>query len=448
MAKPTIELPAGVRRIIANLAEAGFEAYAVGGGVRDRLLGRPPKDWDVATPATPEQIQKVFPKAVYANRFGTVGVKVGQELYEVTTYRAETEYRDARHPEKVTFVKKLEDDLARRDFTVNAMATDGIKLVDPFGGQSDLKAKRIRAVGNPDERFREDALRLIRAVRFAVELGFVIESETLAAVTKHAARIKLISAERIRDEFMRILGSPRKGSPGEGVRLLIQTGLLEQFLPELLEGKDFAQAKHHVHSVLEHNVRALDHVPSEDPLVRLATLLHDVGKPQSARGEGEARTFHGHEVIGAKMTKEIMRRLRFSNDDVKRVVNLVRHHMFLFQFESTDKAIRRIVRRVGPENVDDLIALRVGDRLGSGTKVGLTKKLQQFKERSLEVQKEPISTRMLAVNGNDLIRELKLKPGPAIGRIQDALLEEVLDDPKRNTKEYLLERAAALHRGT
>ncbi|MDZ4247727.1 MAG: HD domain-containing protein, partial [Patescibacteria group bacterium] len=203
-----------------------------------------------------------------------------------------------------------------------------------------------------------------------------------------------------------------------------------------------------VHSVLEHNVRSLDHVPSEDPLLRLAALLHDVGKPRSARGEGEARTFHGHEVIGAKMTKEIMRRLRFSNDDVKRVVNLVRHHMFLFQFESTDKAIRRIVRRVGPENIDDLIALRVGDRLGSGTKVGLTKKLQQFKERSLEVQKEPISTRMLAVNGNDLMHELKLKPGPGIGRIQDALLEEVLDDPKRNTKEYLLERAAALHRGT
>ncbi|MDZ4248134.1 MAG: hypothetical protein U1D32_02580, partial [Patescibacteria group bacterium] len=207
MAKPTIELPAGVRRIIADLAGAGFEAYAVGGGVRDRLLGREPKDWDVATPATPEQIQKVFPKAVYANRFGTVGVKVGPELYEVTTYRAETEYRDARHPEKVTFVKKLEDDLARRDFTVNAMATDGKRLVDPFGGQSDLKAKRIRAVGNPYERFREDALRLIRAVRFAVELGFVIEAETLAAVTKHAARLKLISAERVRDEFMRILGS-------------------------------------------------------------------------------------------------------------------------------------------------------------------------------------------------------------------------------------------------
>ncbi|MEX2043552.1 MAG: HD domain-containing protein [Patescibacteria group bacterium] len=436
-------LPAGVRRIIADLSKAGFEAYAVGGGVRDRLLGRKPKDWDVATLATPERIQKIFPKAVYANRFGTVGVRVGPELVEVTTYRAETEYRDARHPEKVTFVKRLEDDLARRDFTVNAMATDGKRLVDPFGGHADLEAKRIRAVGNPNERFREDALRLIRAVRFAVELGFVIEAETLAAVTKHAGRLKLISAERVRDEFMRIIASDR---PGEGIRLLIQSGLLEQFLPELLEGKDFAQAKHHTYPVLEHNVRSLDHVPSDDPLVRLAALLHDVGKPRSARGEGERRTFHGHEVIGAKMTKEIMRRLRFSNDDVKRVVNLVRHHMFLFQFESTDKAVRRIVRRIGPENVDDLIALRVGDRLGSDTKVGLTGKLKKFKERSIEVQKEPISTRMLAVDGNDLMRELGLGPGPDIGRIQDALLEEVLDDPKRNTKEYLLERAEALRR--
>ncbi|HEY8108411.1 MAG TPA: HD domain-containing protein [Patescibacteria group bacterium] len=445
MAKePAINLPPAVRRIAADLAQAGFEAYAVGGGVRDRLLGREPKDWDVATPAKPEDIQKAFPRAVYANRFGTVGVKSGQELIEVTTYRAETEYRDARHPEKVVFVKRLEDDLARRDFTVNAMATDGERFEDPFGGRADLKAKRIRAVGDPDERFQEDALRLIRAVRFAVELDFVIEADTLAAVAKHADRLNLISAERVRDEFMRIIASDR---PGEGIRLLIQTGLLEQFLPELLEGKDFAQAKHHTHSVLEHNVRSLDHVPSRDPLVRLAALLHDVGKPRSARGEGEQRTFHGHEVIGAKMTKEIMRRFRFSNDDTKRVVNLVRQHMFLFQFESTDKAIRRIVKRVGPENVDDLIALRVGDRLGSGTKVGLTGKLKKFKERSLEVQKEPISTRMLAVDGNDLMRELDLKPGPEVGRVQDALLEEVLDDPKRNTKEHLLERAKALHRG-
>lgn len=442
MVTKTIKLPPGVRSIIRDLGKAGHEAYAVGGGVRDALLGREPKDWDVATAATPEQIQKVFPGAVYANRFGTVGVKIGNELYEVTTYRAEREYRDARHPERVVFVKKLEDDLARRDFTVNALAADGKKVIDPFAGREDSRAKRIRAVGEPAERFQEDALRLIRAVRFAVELGFVIESATLAAIAANAERLKLISAERIRDEFMRIIASDR---PGEGIRLLIQTGLLEQFLPELLEGKGFGQAKHHTQPVLDHCISSLEHTPSQDPLVRLAALLHDVGKPRSARGEGEARTFHGHEVIGAKMTKEIMRRLRFSNQDVKRVTNLVRHHMFLFQFETTDKAIRRIVRRAGPENIDDLIALRVGDRLGSGTKLGMTKKLQIFKKRSLEVQKEPISTRMLKINGRDIMNELGLRPGPAIGKIQDALLEEVLDDPKRNTKAYLLKRARTLH---
>ena len=441
MANLDIRLPAGVRWVIDELTGAGFEAFAVGGGVRDLLLGRTPKDWDVATPATPEEIQGVFPNAVYANRYGTVGVRQGGAVYEVTTYRAETEYRDARHPEKVVFVKRLEDDLARRDFTVNAIATDGKRLVDPFDGRSDLGAKRIRAVGDPAERFQEDALRLIRAVRFAAQLGFAIDPETLVAVRANAERLKLISAERIRDEFMHIIASDR---PGEGMRLLLETGLLEQFLPELLEGADLDQPKHHRYPVLEHNLRSLEHTPSKDPLVRLAALLHDVGKPRSARGSGADRTFHGHEVIGARMTKEIMRRLRFSNDDLKRVTSLVRHHMFLFQFESTDKAVRRIVRRVGPENVDDLIALRVGDRLGSGCKIGLTRKLEIFKERSLEVQKEPISTRMLKVDGNDLMRDLGLKPGPRIGQILNALLEDVLDDPKRNTKEHLLARAKEL----
>ncbi|MEX1113307.1 MAG: HD domain-containing protein [Patescibacteria group bacterium] len=442
MTNPDIRLPAGVRWVMDGLAKAGFEAYAVGGGVRDLLLGREPKDWDVATPATPEDIQRIFPNAVYANRYGTVGVRHGKKTYEVTTYRAETEYRDARHPEKVVFVKRLGDDLARRDFTVNAIATDGRKLVDPFGGQADLRAKAIRAVGDPDERFQEDALRLIRAVRFAAQLRFAIEAKTLTAVRANAERLQYISAERIRDEFMGILISDR---PAEGVRLLLKTGLLAQFLPELLEGADLDQPKHHKYPVLEHNLRSLEHTPSTDPLVRLAALLHDVGKPRSARGSGANRTFHGHEVIGARMTKEIMRRLRFSNDDLKHVTNLVRHHMFLFQFESTDKAVRRIVRRVGPEHVDDLIALRVGDRIGSGCKIGLTKKLQLFKERSLEVQKEPISTRMLKVDGHDLMKELGMKPGPGIGRTLDALLEEVLDDPKRNTREYLLERARKLH---
>lgn len=434
-------LPAAVTWLIRQLTRAGFEAYAVGGGVRDQLLGREPKDWDVATNATPVQIQQVFPKSVYTNRFGTVGVKRGPQVYEVTTYRVESAYADARHPDHVEFVKRLDDDLARRDFTINAIATDGQQLTDPFGGVRDLKRKLVRAVGNPSERFTEDALRMMRAVRLAVELGFKIDPQTEAAISRGAERLKLVSPERIQGEFVRILASPQ---PEHGVRLLLKTRLADVFIPELREGDNFAQAKHHTEPVLEHNLLTLKHVPSEDPLLRLAALFHDIGKPRSARGSGARRTFHGHEVIGARMTKQIMRRLHFANADVERVVNLVRHHMFLFQFESTDKAVRRIIRRTGPENVDDLVDLRVGDRLGSGCRVGYSKKLQLFKERVVEVQKDPIDTRMLKIDGTDLMREFNRPPGPWLGELMDALLEDVLDDPKRNTKRYLMQRAKAL----
>lgn len=438
---PNLTLPADIRWIIDRLVKAGYEGYAVGGAVRDTLLGRSPKDWDIATNAKPSQIQAVFPRSIYENRFGTVGVRRGGRTYEVTTYRIETGYTDARHPDAVTFVSSLEDDLARRDFTVNAMAIREGELVDPFGGQADLAARLIRAVGAPEERVTEDALRMLRAVRLAAELDFRIEPNTRQAITGHAAELRKVSAERIRDEFLRILAGPR---PYEALTMLLKVGLLETFLPELLEGRDFHQPKHHKYPVLEHSLRSLKHTPSTDPLVRLAALLHDIGKPRSARGTGERRTFHGHEVIGARMSKKIMQRLKFSKADTDRVVNLVRHHMFLFQFESTDKAVRRIVRRTGPDNIADLIALRVGDRLGSGCTIGYTKKLQRFQERVAEVQRDPIDTRMLAVDGHDLMKELKLPPGPQIGTILDGLLEEVLDDPTRNTREHLLERARAL----
>lgn len=437
--KQRFRLPEGVQWTITTLEKAGYDAYAVGGGVRDMLLGRNPKDWDITTNAKPADIKRVFPKSVYDNRFGTVAVRRGDHIFEVTTYRAEFGYSDARHPDSVSFVDRLEDDLARRDFTVNAMALRKDEIVDPFDGQADLKEKSIRAVGAPRERFAEDALRMLRAIRLAVELGFQIDPATQAAVREHAASIKKVSGERARDELMRILASPE---PYRGLVLMFDTGLLEELIPELLEGRDMYQPRHHKSPVLEHNLLSLKHVPSEDPLLRLAALLHDVGKPRSARGPDAERTFHGHEVIGARMVQKIMQRLRFSKADITRVVNLVRHHMFLFQFESTDKAVRRIIRRVGPEHVSDLVTLRVGDRLGSGTKVGYTKKLQRFQERVEEVQRDPIDTRMLAVNGNDLMKSLKLTPGPKIGELMNQLLEEVLDDPSRNTKAYLLRRAA------
>lgn len=445
MSPAAITIPADVAWITTQLAQAGFEAYIVGGCVRDALLGRIPKDWDIATNATPPQMQQVFPKSVYENRFGTVGVHRGGHIYEVTTYRTESGYDNARHPEKVAFVTDIQEDLARRDFTVNAMAlTPGPDraIHDPFDGQADLQAKLLRAVGDPDERFTEDALRLMRAVRLATELEFAIEPATEAAIASHAERLKLVSPERIRDELIKILASD---DPYRGIMLMHQLHLLEHVIPELLEGVDMFQPKHHRYPVFDHNVRSLKHVASTDPLVRLAALLHDVGKPRSAEGTGDDRSFHGHEVIGARMTKKIMQRLKFSKADTDRVTNLVRHHMFLFQFESTDKAVRRIIRRVGPENVADLVALRVGDRLGSGCAKGYTKKLELFEERVVEVQKDPIDTRMLAINGNDIMTQLAIPPGPVVGQIMNQLLEEVLDEPKRNNPEYLAERARALH---
>ncbi len=439
---PERGLPRDVLKIIATLEQAGYGAYAVGGCVRDVLLRRPPQDWDIATSAKPEEIQALFPQAVYNNRFGTVAVHFDHTIYEVTTFRTEADYRDARHPATVTFVSRLEDDLARRDFTINAMAMQpGGKVIDPFKGQQALTKKVITAVGNPRERFEEDALRMLRAVRLAVQLDFTIAPATQQAISQSAELLEQVSAERVRDELLKILASD---NPYRGFKLLLETGLLARIIPELLEGTDLDQPKHHRYPVLQHNLLSLKHTPSADPLVRLAALLHDVGKPRSARGSGDQRTFHGHEVVGARLTKQIMQRLKFSKADTERVVSLVRHHMFLFQFDSTDKAVRRIVRRVGPENIRDLVALRVGDRLGSGCKIGYTKKLKTFEERVVAVQQDPIDTRMLVIDGHDIMRDAQLPAGPVIGQIMNQLLEEILDDPQRNTREYLMRRAQQL----
>lgn len=439
------DVPKQVQAILAELISAGFEAVLVGGCVRDMVRGAPPKDWDIATSATPQEVQQVFPRTVYENTFGTVGVIIRGTLYEVTTYRSDGPYADARHPTTVTFVRTLEDDLARRDFTINAMAWRDGALVDPHGGLVDLEQRLIRTVGDPRKRFSEDALRLMRAVRFCSQLGFSLETATRFALEGAAESLRAVSSERIRDELMKILAS---ADPAGGVRLLYETHLLHEVIPELLEGEQMSQPKHHKYNVLEHSIRSLQTTPSNDPLVRLAALLHDVGKPRSAHGPEAERTFHGHEVIGSRMTRQIMKRLAFSKADTERVVNLVRHHMFLFQFESTDKAIRRIIRRVGADNIQDLVDLRVGDRLGSGCKIGYTKKLQNFQERVVEVQKDPIDTRMLAINGSDVMKILGIPPGPRIGAIMQQLLEDVLDDPARNTAEHLSARVRELGKET
>lgn len=435
-----------------QLESAGFEAFAVGGAVRDVLLKKTPKDWDVATNAKPEEIQKMFPDHLYENQFGTVSVRTGEpkmsDLFEVevTTYRVDGDYTDGRHPNDVSFTDSLQEDLARRDFTVNAMAfnTAG-DIHDPFNGMADLKAGVIRAVGTATERFEEDALRMMRAVRFAAQLGFVIEEETFQAIINLASTLKKVSQERIRDEFVKIIMSEHSA---DGVRVLASTKLLEQFLPEMTEGIGVDQNHHHVFTVFEHLVRALEYATKKDYSfeVRLASLFHDIGKPRSKDGEGNTATFYNHEHIGAKMVKDIMKRLKFSNEISEKVYLLVRYHQFYYDAEEvTASSVRRLVKNVGKENTEELIQVREADRIGSGVPKAVPYKLRHLKYMMEQVSTDPISPKMLAVKGDVLMKELSIEPGPHLGLIIKSLLADVLEEPKNNTIEYLLEQARLLN---
>lgn len=436
--KIDLHFPTEVTTALDRLKTAGFEAYVVGGSLRDVFMQREPKDWDVTTHALPQQIQKIFPDSWYNNKFGTVGVRVGELELEVTTYRTDLGYTDARHPDEVKFGVTLQEDLERRDFTINALASDGSELIDLFGGIQDIRAKQIRAVGKAQDRFAEDALRMLRAVRLAAQLDFLIEEKTESAIRQQHALIKKVSMERIRDELMKIISSD---NAWRGLWYMLDTGLLQHVLPELLEGVGMAQNKHHVYSVFFHNAFALQSTPTDDPLVRLAALLHDVGKPKTKQGEYPNATFYMHEHVGSDMTSRIMRRLKFSVDEVKRVSHLVKHHMFYYNIgEITDAGVRRLIKRIGKENIKDIVDLRIGDRIGSGVQKDMPYKLIELLKRIEEVQKDPIDTRMLAIDGHAVIRLLKIRPGPVIGQIMNALLEEILDDPSKNTQEYLERR--------
>lgn len=480
-------IPIEVNSVLRTLRKAGFEAYLVGGCVRDILMGSVPKDWDVTTNAKPEEIQKLFPDSVYENQFGTVVVKTtqsakrvsqgtgeinsenGLRLVEVTTFRREGVYTDKRHPDKITFAKNIEEDLSRRDFTVNSMAigwpsakrkarifeeispendlrftTSSLCVVDPYSGQKDLKAKLIRAVGNPDWRFNEDALRLIRAVRLASELGFNIEENTGAAILKHKGLLGAIAKERVRDELIKIIESARAR---EGVQMLEDYGLLQYIVPELREGIGVGQNKHHIYTVWEHNLRALDYAASKNYQlhVRLASLFHDVAKPRTKRGAGPDSTFYGHDVVGARMVLRIMDRLHFSKELAEKVVHLVRFHLFYYNVgEVTAAGVRRFLARVGPENIDDLIKVREADRIGSGVPKAVPYKLRHLLFMIDKVKRDPISHKMLAVRGDDVMKLLGIPPGPKVGAILAVLLEEVIEDPSLNTKEYLEERTLNL----
>jgi tRNA nucleotidyltransferase (CCA-adding enzyme) len=452
-----ILLPKEIESVISTLAQKGFEAYAVGGSVRDLLMGKEPKDWDVTTNAAPEQIQSIFPRTFYENKFFTVTVQTDSESpnlkeIEVTTYRSEGKYEDSRHPSEIKPAESLVEDLSRRDFTVNAMAVSAEgEVIDPFQGQEDLKNKIIRTVGKPEERFSEDALRMMRAARFATTLGFTIEDITKEGITGHAALLNEISKERVREEFMKIIASERAM---EGVGLLSALGLLKQFLPEAEEGIGVGQNKHHIYTVWEHNMRALDYGAKEKytPLVRLAALFHDIAKPKSKRGDGPDSTFYGHDVLGAKMTILVMERLKFSRAEIDKVAKLVRWHLFAYEHgdgegeETTDSSIRRLIKNVGEDNIEDLVKVRICDRIGSGVPKAVPYRLRHFQFRVEKILREgeAVKVTMLKINGADIMGILGIQPGPKIGHLLNALLEEVIDDPKKNSREYLEGRVKEL----
>ncbi|MDP2696209.1 MAG: HD domain-containing protein [bacterium] len=463
-----IEQTPEIKEVADKLTAAGFEPYLVGGCLRDLVIGAmsgvgaKPKDWDITTNAKPEEILKIFPDSVYENQFGTVGVKTGSDdptlaLVEVTTFRLEGKYTDKRHPDEITFAETVEEDLSRRDFTINAMAYEistgqrrAKGLIDPFGGKEDLEKGIIRSVGNAAERFEEDALRLMRAIRFAARFGFDIEDQTSAAIKEKAGLLEFIAKERIADEFNKILMTD---NAAEAIRRMEELGLLKYVLPELCEGVDMEQNKHHKFSVFEHNVRALEYATDQKfPLtLRLASLLHDVGKPRSRQWRDDPRgektqdgkkgdwTFYQHQYIGERIVAQTLGRLKYPRKMIEDIALLVREHMFVYDPEMvTPRGVRRLVSRVGSDNVDDLLRLREADRIGSGVPKAQPYRLRALKAEIEKAKQEPIHPKMLAIKGGDVIEALAIEPGPKVGQILAILLDAVLDNPDLNDKKSLL----------
>ncbi len=485
-------IPDYVKDVSNRIQEAGYEAYIVGGCVRDLVLGREPKDWDITTNAKPEDVQAIFEKTVYENRFGTVAVciptrtsgtkpdgvisstesgggasegnasaedvtliqnisEVEYYIVEVTTYRKEAGYSDNRHPDKIEFSKTIEEDLMRRDFTMNALAYDISKghLKDIYGGLRDITDKVIRTVGSADERFGEDVLRVLRAVRFSCEMNFAISYETLEAISKHSSKLGTISHERIRDEFIKIIMAD---DPMSGISLAIRLGLNKFIVPELEEGVGCEQKGEHIYDVFEHILHALGHAAEKKwPLeIRLAALFHDIGKPKTRRWDGSKAggkgkyTFYGHEVVGARMTRKILERLRFSREIQENVSRFVRYHMFFSDTETiTLSAVRRTIVNVGREHIWDLMKVRECDRVGMKKKEAPLR-LRKYHAMIEEALRSPTSVGMLKIDGKYLIEELHMKPGPRMGWILHAMLDSCLDDDSINTVEKLSERAIEL----
>lgn len=435
--------------VVQKLTKGGYEAYLVGGCVRDLIIGRTPKDWDVTTNATPEQIIPIFEKTFYENSFGTVGVVLDTEVIEVTPYRIESAYKDGRRPESVSFSTKIEDDLKRRDFTMNALAYCPISdsLIDLFDGIKDIKDKTVRAVGDAEQRFREDGLRVLRAVRFAAELGFTINKETEKALYDSRETLEKIALERIRDEFSKIIMSD---SPMVSIFMCQKLDILKYILPELEEGLNTEQNQAHSYTVFEHLLRSLQCAADKKyPFeVRLAALLHDIGKPESRRFSKEKGdyTFYGHEVIGARMSKKILERFNFPRKTIDLIVNYVRWHMFFSDTEQiTLSAVRRMIANVGRENIWNLMNLRICDRVGTGRPKENPYRLRKYTAMIEQVLMDPISVGMLKIDGKHLMDMLHVEPGPKIGFILNAILEEVIEDPNKNELPKLEEMARKMN---
>lgn len=437
-----ITLPDYVVDIMQMVKQANFKIYIVGGAIRDYLLGKNTDNWDFATSATPEQIQSLFKHSIYNNNFGTVIVPIKKDgkIYscEITPFRKESEYTDHRHPSLISWAKTIEEDLIRRDFTINALAYDGKSIIDITHGISDLKHKLIRAVGNPAKRFQEDGLRLMRAIRFATTLGFSIEPITYKAISENSKLLQTISWERINQEFMKIIAS---NQPADGILFLKNTNLLQFILPELNNCFGVEQKspnRHHIYDVGLHLIESLRACTSTDPIVRLACLLHDIGKSVTYNIDPETKTitFYNHEVAGSHMIEELSKRLRLSNAQSKKLLLLVKYHMFSTSEHQTDKTIRRLIRQVGAENIRDLLEIRRADRIGSGAKES-SWRLELFKKRIIEVQKIPFQITDLKIDGKDIMKICNIKPGPQVGKILHTLFVLVEEKKIKNTKKDL-----------
>jgi len=440
-----VHLPKSVIDIIDKFEKSKYEIYIVGGAVRDILMGRMVNDWDFTTNATPEQILEVIPGGLYNNQFGTVftdNPDDPESPHEITTFRKEEGYKDSRHPDKITWGVTLEEDLSRRDFTINALAMtvkgDIKEIKDYYKGEKDIEEKLVRAVGDPNERFSEDALRMMRAVRVSTQLDFAIEEDTLEAIKKNASLINKISKERIKEELFKIISSP---NAYEGIILLKESGILNEILPELEKSFGVEQkspGRHHIYDVGNHLLMSLKNCKSNDPITRFATLIHDIGKPQTYRKlDTGVITFYNHEMVSTKIAENIADRLKFSNKEKDKFVRLVRWHQFTVDERQTDSALRRFLKNVGLENVEDMLALRVGDRLGGGARE-TSWRLEEFKKRIIEVQKQPFSVNDLKIDGRDVMKELGIPSGPEVGKILNDLFEKVEKKEIENEREALI----------